>query len=63
MADDSYLHGSDAACYECGHELSPDEQDRDQCRKCGRHFHDDLEDYDGEPEEDDRLDDLIDDLD
>jgi DNA-directed RNA polymerase subunit RPC12/RpoP len=45
--DDGYQHGDDAKCYECGHVLTIAEQDRDKCSVCGRHYHDDMEDYKG----------------
>jgi len=38
----------DGACYECGHVLTEAEKEQDKCARCGRHWHDDLEDYDGD---------------
>lgn len=32
-------------CYECQYPLSEEDIERDKCPKCGRHYHDDQEDY------------------
>lgn len=44
------MDDDDGQCLECSHVLTEDEKIRDQCARCGRHWHDDLEDYDGEEE-------------
>ena len=38
----------DGKCLECGHALTEGEKEMDKCSKCGRHWHDDLEDYEGD---------------
>lgn len=38
-------------CFECGYILSEADKERDRCPRCGRHYHDDLEDFDGSDED------------
>ncbi len=52
----SYAYGLDEVvdddrCYTCSFVLSESDKERDKCPRCGRHFHDDLEDYEFDEED------------